>query len=437
MALGDTFFSFWGSQLIIGIIAQSHILIGAALTGLIFIAVTAESIYYFTGNKRWDKMAHGIAKAQVITFAPGSFIAIMFVLVLLMLWPLFWTTIFRITFWPFVMEAASFVLYILYLYTWYYTWDTLKGFRALHLSTGFLLMFVAWAQQFMVDIVASYMLTPTTPDSLQSIIFNPTDIVLDFHRVVGNISYGGFLIAAFASWRFLRARSLEEKAFWDFVGGLGLLFGIGLMMLQPFIGWQYAALIREHAPSAFFRIMSGGDRSFLFLIQVCLLTALFFFSAVYITAQMRKANARHARAAFTLMALMIFFGGWLCLPPHWSPNLLGLDLSFLGQLGLMNPWKYASLAGLTLSGFLMFGIYLGAIQSGLKWGARGILPHIVLLLLGVLVIGMMVDMGIIREESRRPFLIYGRMYIQPQSPDMVPTNEYAPPTRDIRNKAQP
>ncbi len=85
----------------------------------------------------------------------------------------------------------------------------------------------------------------------------------------------------------------------------------------------------------------------------------------------------------------------------------------------------------------MFGIYLGAIQSGLKWGARGILPHIVLLLLGILVVSMMVDMGIIREESRRPFLIYGRMYIQPQSPDMVPTNEYAPPSRDIRNKAQP
>ncbi len=434
MALGDTIFSFWGSQLVIGIIAESHILIGAALTGLVFIAVTTESIYYFTGDKRWDRFARGIAKTQAIFFAPGSFIAIMFVLVLMMLWPLFWTTIFRITFWPFVMEAASFILWILYLYTWYYTWDTLKDFRALHISIGFLLMFVAWAQQFMVDIVASYMLTPTEPNSLQSIIFNPTDIVLDFHRVVGNISYAGFLTSAYAAWRFLRARSLDDKAYWDFVGGLGLLFGIGLMFMQPFIGWQYAQLIRDHAPSAFYRIMGGGERSFLFLIQVVLLTALFFFSALYITAQMRKARARHARAAVTLMVALLFFGVWLCLPPHWNPSLLGLDLSFLGQLGLMNPWKYVALAGLTLSGFLMFGIYLGAIQSGLKWGTRGILPHAVLLLLGLLVAGMMFDMGLIREESRRPFLIYGRMYIAPQNPDMAPTNEYAPPSRDIRNQ---
>lgn len=433
MVLADGIFSFWGSQLVIAIIFESHILIAAALTGLVFITVVTETIYYFTSDKRWDRFSRGVAKTQVIFFAPGSFIAIMVVLVLMMLWPAFWTTIFRITFWPFVMEALSFVLWILYLYTWYYTWESLRNYRALHLSLGYLLMFAAWGQQFMVDIVASYMLTPTEPNSLQSIIFNPTDIVLDFHRVVGNISYAGFLTAAFASWRFLRARSLEDKAYWDFVGGLGLLFGIGLMIMQPFIGWQYAALIRYNSPNAFYRIMGGGERSFLFLIQVILLTALFFFSAVYITAQMRKARSKHARAANTLMIALLFFGGWLCLPPHWSPNLLGLSLGFLGQLGLMNPWKYVALAGLTLSGFLMFGTYLGAIQSGLKWGARGILPHIVLLILGILVVGMMIDMGVIREESRRPFLIYGRMYIQPQTPDMVPTNEYAPPSRDIRN----
>ncbi len=433
MVLADGIFSFWGSQLVIAIIAESHILIAAALTGLIFISIATETIYYFTGDKRWDRFSHGIAKVQVVTFAPGSFIAIMFVLVLMMLWPLFWTTIFRITFWPFVMEALSFVLYILYLYTWYYTWDTLKGYRALHLSIGYLLMFVAWTQQFMVDVVASYMLTPTDPNSLQSVIFNPTDIVLDFHRVVGDISYGGFLIGAYASWRFLRARSLQDKAYWDFVGGLGLLFGIGLMMLQPFIGWQYAQLIRNSSPSAFYRIMGGGARSFLFLIQVMLLTALFFFSALYITAQMQKARSKYRRVATLLMLALLIFGGWLCLPPHWSPNLLGLNLSFLGQLGLMNPWKYVALAGLTLSGFLMFLSYLGSIQSGLKWGARGIVPHVVLLVLGLLVVGMMFDMGLIREESRRPFLIYGRMYIQPQTPDMVPTNQYAPPTRNIQD----
>src|SRR5579885_558975 len=102
MVLADGIFSFWGSQLVIGIIFESHILIAAALTGLVFITVVTETVYYFTGDKRWDRFSHGIAKTQVIFFAPGSFIAIMAVLTLMMLWPAFWTTIFRITFWPFV-----------------------------------------------------------------------------------------------------------------------------------------------------------------------------------------------------------------------------------------------------------------------------------------------------------------------------------------------
>jgi hypothetical protein len=85
----------------------------------------------------------------------------------------------------------------------------------------------------------------------------------------------------------------------------------------------------------------------------------------------------------------------------------------------------------------MFGTYLGSIQSGLKWGARGVLPHVILIILGLLVVSMMFDMGLIREESRRPYLIYERMYIAPQNPDMVPTNEYAPPSRDIPRKPGP
>src|SRR5262245_41272022 len=104
MVLADGIFSFFGSQMVIAIIAETHILIAAALTGLNFVAVSTESVYYFTGDKRWDRIAHGVAKLQVIFFAPGSFIAIMFILILMMLWPAFWGTMMRIAFWPMVME---------------------------------------------------------------------------------------------------------------------------------------------------------------------------------------------------------------------------------------------------------------------------------------------------------------------------------------------
>jgi cytochrome bd-type quinol oxidase subunit 1 len=99
----------------------------------------------------------------------------------------------------------------------------------------------------------------------------------------------------------------------------------------------------------------------------------------------------------------------------------------------MNPWKYAALAGMTLTGMLMFFVYLAAIQRGFKWGVRGVGPHVTLILLAFLVAAISVDMGIIREEARRPFMIYDRMYIEPEAPSQIPPNNQFGPTRNVIN----
>lgn len=423
--------SFWGAQLIIGILFLFHGLMAYFLTGANFVAVAAETTYIFTKNERWDRMAHNVAKLQAIAFAPGSLVPIVAIIALSALWPLFWATILRITFWPFVIEALSFILWVAYLYTWYFTWDLLKPYKALHISLGLLFMFDSWLQQAAIDVTGSYMLTPTDPNSLQAIIFNPTFIPLDLHRTVGDISYAGFILAGYAAWRYLRARSLEDRAFFDLLGSFGVLVGLGLLFLQPFIGYQYALAINDNAPAALYHIMSGGDRSFLFLIQVVLLSGLFFFGSAYAWLQMRKSSARRTAFATGLMIAVVIWAVWLCLPPHWSPRIGPIDLSWLGQYGLMNPWKYAALGGMTLTGLMMFFIYLSAIQRGFKWGARGVLAHVVLIVLAFNVVAISADMGIIREEARRPFLIYERMYIEPQAPsDIAPSGQYGP-TRNV------
>lgn len=423
--------SFWAAQLIMAILWVTHGLVAYFLTGANFIAVAAESTYLFTRNERWDRMAHGIARVQAIFFAPGSLIPIIAIFSLSSLWPTFWTAILRITFWPFVIEALSFVLWVLYLYTWYYTWDSLKQYKALHISLGLLFMYSSWLQQAMIDVTGSYMLTPTDPKSLQAVVFNPTFMPLDLHRTVGNISYAGFLIGGYAAWRYLRARSLEDRAYFDMVGSVGLLMGLGLLFLQPFIGYQYALAISEHSQAALYRVMMGGERSFLFVIQVILLSGLFFFGSLYAWIQMRKSAAKRTPFATGLLFALLFWAVWLCLPPHWSPNLFGLDLSFLGQLGLMNPWKYLALAGLTLTCMLMFFFYLAAIQRGFKWGTRGVMAHVLLIVLAFNVVAIAVDMGIVREEARRPYMIYDRMYIEPQTPSQVQPNNAGGPTRDV------
>jgi cytochrome d ubiquinol oxidase subunit I len=424
-------FDFWGSQLFIAMLFLTHIMIAALLTGLNFIAVAMESTYYFTKDRRWDRAAHGIAKLQVIMFAPGSLIAITAVMALGLLWPVFWDDMMRIAFWPMIIEAISFILWILYLYTWYFTWEALADFPALHISVGYLLMFVSWSQQFSIDIVASYMLTPTSPLSLHSILFNPTMFPLDVHRTIGNISYAGFALAGFSGWRYLTSRKLEEKAYWDWLGSLGVLFGVGFMFMQPFVGYQYVLSIRDSSFGAFYHIMGGGQRSWLFLIQVAILGVLFFMSGLYAIAQMVKSRSPNTWATGVLLGLVVFFAVWLMLPPHWTPSIAGLPLDFMGQLGMMNPWKYWALAGLTLSGLFLFMNYLGAVQIGFKWGARGIVSHLVTIALGLVIVAMMFTMGLIREEARRPYLIYGRMYIEPQGWQLAPSNSSPSPPRQI------
>ncbi len=424
--------SFWGAQLIMAILWSTHGLIFYFLIGANFIAVAAEATYYFTNNERWDRIAHSVARAQAIIFAPGSLLPIAAIIIMSALWPLFWGTIVRITFWPFQIESLTFVLWVLYLYTWYYTWDVMKPYKALHISFGMLFMFNGWLQQAMIDVTASYMLTPTDPTSLQAIVFNPTYIPLDLHRTIGNISYAGFVLGGYAAFKYLRSRTLEDRAFYDLFGTLGLAVGLGFLFIQPFIGFQYALAIDEHHPSALYRIMSGGPRSFLFLIQVILLSGLFFFSAVYAWLQMRKSASKRTAFATGLMLALIAWALWLCIPPHWSPQVGGIVLDWVGRLGLMNPWKYTAIAGMDLTGMMMFFVYLAAVQRGFKWGARGVAAHVVLIFLAFLVMGISLDMGIIREEARRPFMIFDQMYIEPQAPSQVPSSGEFGPQQNIQ-----
>jgi hypothetical protein len=80
----------------------------------------------------------------------------------------------------------------------------------------------------------------------------------------------------------------------------------------------------------------------------------------------------------------------------------------------------------------MFFIYLSAIQRGLKWGTRGVAAHVLLIVLSFNVVAIAADMGIIREEARRPFLIYDQMYIAPQAPGDVPASTNWGPQRTIQ-----
>src|SRR3989441_7149318 len=67
-------------------------------------------------------------------------------------------------------------------------------------------------------------ITPTTDPTtikLWHAIANATWMPINVHRVIANVVFGGAIVGAYASYRFLAARTDEERAHYDWMGYVG------------------------------------------------------------------------------------------------------------------------------------------------------------------------------------------------------------------------
>ena len=67
-----------------------------------------------------------------------------------------------------------------------------------------LLALTFWWQQFFIDVVASFMLTPNAGDvDILHQILNPTQTPLTVHRTIGNIAWAGAVLAFVSAVRYV------------------------------------------------------------------------------------------------------------------------------------------------------------------------------------------------------------------------------------------
>lgn len=423
-----------------------HIQIAAFLIGIFGLGVTMEFFGILSpGHPYFDRLGHALARISVLLYGTGAVLAISFILVITLLWPDFWYLIMRITFWPMVLEGITFVLTILYLFPWYYTWNSLARFKAVHVSMGLALVVVAQLQQSMIDIMAGYMLTPTPPEDLLRVFFNPTAIPLDMHRIVGDISFAGFIVGGYAAFRALRTQDAEQRAYYDWIGNIGLIAGLGFMFLQPAIGLSYLEEIRASAPGAF-TVMMRGRLSWVFLVQSAFLSLLFFLSVLYMMLQLRNSGRGGVRLLRGLLILVGLSGLLLVQPYVLGPSQDHMWVNWVNPIGAMQPWKYVALAGLSLGSIGALLAYMIAQRRGLRWGQMGRdgrRAQYALVALAVLGSAMMLIMGYIRESGRDPYLIYYQMRVDEPSrfPRLEPTPAPGPtsvqPTPDSPSAGSP
>jgi cytochrome d ubiquinol oxidase subunit I len=449
-----------GNGLAVAILALLHIQIAAYLQGAAALATVSQGISLMRDDPRHERLAHGLIKSMAYVFSFGAAVAIFWVLwVLLALWGRFWVSISVITFWPLVFEAAAFLSEIVLLYTIYTNWDRLERYRRARFGLSVLLTVVMWWQMFLIDVVASYMLTPNNGDTNQRAqVLNPTFLPLQIHRTIGNIAWAGAVLGFYAAFSYLRAtrrarrdasdpalspaRSIgamaatefasaspegtgaERRRYLDWLGQWGALWAVTLSLLQIWVGYTYAKEIQLHAFPAWYRLMKGV-LSNVFLIQIFLLGAIFTLGCLYFWRRMKASGIRRLWVQ-KLCFVMLVLATLLAVQPAWFAmshddvaaahrDRPWWDGGLLNPIGNFIPNKVIALTALMVFGLISATSYVRAYSEGrLRIGETTRRSQVVLLALGVTVSLIMMVMGVLRENSRQPYLIYGEMRIQHQ-----------------------
>jgi cytochrome bd ubiquinol oxidase subunit I len=406
MPIGDLQVPIIGKNVVIAVLVQTHILFATFIIGAVLIAATSEYLGLVTKQPRYERFARNLARFVVLIFASGAALAITFVLALVTLFPVFFSYLQNIFFWVFFVEAFMFLGQIIIVYAWYNVWDKLAYRKSLHVVFGFVAGFFGLMAMTMIDAVASFMLTPPEAqvNDVARTFLNQTNIPLNMHRFVGNLSYVGFLVAGWAGWRYLRTTREDDREYYDWMGHWGLIWGFGFLIMQPIIGYGYLKGIRESSPDAFETIMIG-DKSWVFNLLVIWLAIMSIASTAYFVHKLRFAvkpmeplrklsvGALGFMALFTTLNIIPKDGN---LVPQIGLVILGGEATEF-PLGSMYPYKYIGLIGLMLVGVFVVALYLRASATGFHWGRASRWSQYALIACAVTVL----TMGYTRETARR------------------------------------
>jgi cytochrome bd ubiquinol oxidase subunit I len=411
-------------RMAIAAIALTHALFATFIVGSSMIGAATETIGYVRRDLRFERLARLVAFTLIFTTAAISFSGVILVFLLNLFWPRFWSTLFRIMFWPLLLEACFFLGEAIFAYAWYYSWDWSKSsVRRMrwHLSFGWGSAACALIAMVMIDIVASYMLTPRPPHQMWQVIFNPTMLYLDQHRIVGNLTWTGFGLAAICAAAFLRSKTATDLLFYRWAGSVCFTVGFGAMLIMPAIGYQYLLEVRYTEPQAFYTVMLG-PRSWLFTLVALLYGIMAVLGSLYIFLTIR-AHSSHGNADVLILpvslAVLIIAGIVFAMPYHLQhiPFVSQLTDAPINPLGKMQPNKYFAIAALFFFGLLNWIILVRSLGGGSPQGTISLLhkpdrlnPTLLIVVAGCAMITML-SMGWVRETARayNGYLIYGQM----------------------------
>jgi len=356
-----------GSRVAIWVVAQLHLLFAAFVLAVPMFAVIIEFIGYKTGDKRYDALAYEFTKLLSVSFSLTATFGAALTFMLIALYPKFTNYmmhVFSPTFLPYVLlfffEAG-------FLYSYYYGWG--KFGPKMHLFLGVMLNLVGTAIMFIANAWLTFMTTPSGISehgaliSTWEAVSNYTWMPINIHRIIANIAFGGSIAAAYAAYQFLKARTPEEKAHYDWMGYIGNFVAIVGLLPLPFAGYYLASEIYAFSQTMGLTMM-GGAFSWLFIIQAVLIGNLFLFANWYLWLGMGRVQGAERYRSYIKYLLIIIT---LCFAVWATPRSIistieeiqsmgGSSHPALGYMGVMSA-KNTAVNILILTTYVSFLLY--------------------------------------------------------------------------------
>lgn len=205
-----------GRSGLIALIALLHIpFFVNFVMGAPVLALVSEWLGKRTGNERYDRFSKHLSNMALVTVGVGAFGGVGLVATNIGLFPKFFSTGASIFFWPLVLEIGAFLMEAIGIALYKYTWDKYKH-TTTHFVIGFVGAFGAWLSGFIINGLASFMLTPGKWVETKSIIdawFNPSFLPSFTHRVFAAFSITGFFMIIYALWYVRRSKSDEDRTY--------------------------------------------------------------------------------------------------------------------------------------------------------------------------------------------------------------------------------
>ena len=380
-----------GARGAVWIAAQIHLMFAAFVLGVPMFVVITEFIGIVGKDSKYDKLSKEFTRLLVFAYSATALWGGLLLFFLSTLYPRFWghmAEIFELSMW---IYAGMFFVESFTLYLYYYGWDRWKEGRAKwgHWGLGLLLNVWGTIVMFIANGWLTYMMSPPEGTTVQGLpegvglwnaIANATWMPLNIHRMIANAVFGGSIVAAYAAYRFLAAKTDEERAHYDWMGYVGTFIAISMFIVLPFAGYYLGREIYEYNQQMGITMM-GGFMSWLWILQAILIGVLFLSANYYLWTGMGRIPGAERFMPYTKWMLAVLIVCWIV----WgTPNTLiatrdefaamgGSRHPFLGVLGLMSA-KNTAVNFMILTTFLSFLLYRRANKiPTVSWAKTGTL----------------------------------------------------------------